>query len=186
MPKAVNSDLLASSFAYIIKELGDDPNRPGMKDTPKRVAKAWREWTRGYGPVPFEVKAFPTKYKGMLARKGIPFQSFCEHHMAIYQGVVHFAYIPNGKAIGLSKIIRLLQHWSARFTIQEDLTDDLFSRFQKLLKTKNVAIVISAFHSCESTRGVRVGNVPTITSKMGGSFAKNMATRDEFYRVVGM
>lgn len=168
----------------LLSEIGDDPNREGLVETPERVAKAYAEWFRGYGEPPFEVKQFKTKYNGIIARVGIPFQSFCEHHMARYAGVIHFAYIPNGWVLGLSKIIRLAQHWAAKLTIQEDLTDEICRNFVKTLKTEDVAVVISALHSCESTRGVKVGNVPTVTARVSGKFFAEKALRDEFYQLI--
>lgn len=168
----------------LIKEIGDDPTREGVIDTPIRVAKAYEEWFKGYNDPEFVVKAFKTKYSGLLVRPSIPFQSFCEHHMARYSGFIHFAYIPNGSCIGLSKIIRLAQHWTARLSIQEDITETLVDNFKKILGTEDVAVVVSAFHTCESTRGVKVGNVPTITATLGGRFMKDGSLRDEFYKLI--
>lgn len=168
----------------LLKEIGDDPTREGLLETPERVAKAYDEWFRGYGDPEFEIKRFKTSYGGLLVRPLIPFQSFCEHHMARYAGVIHFAYIPNGYAIGLSKIIRLVQHWSAKLSIQEDLTTSLVENFQKVLETKDIALVVSAFHSCESTRGVKVSGVPTVTAKLSGKFMSEPELRDEFYKLI--
>lgn len=171
-------------ISRLLAEIGDDPNREGLIDTPERVAKAYAEWFRGYEPVPFEVKRFKTKYTGIVARVGIPFQSFCEHHMARYSGLIHFAYIPKNHVLGLSKIIRLAQHWAAKLTIQEDLTAEIAAQFIAALGTQDVAVVISALHSCESTRGVKVGNVPTVTASMEGKFFTEKALRDEFYQLI--
>lgn len=168
----------------LLKEIGDNPDREGLLETPERVAKAYNEWFRGYGPVDFDVKRFTTKYEGLIVRPGIPFQSFCEHHMARYAGVIHFAYIPNGSCIGLSKIIRLAQHWTAKLSIQEDLTDEILANYQMILGTDDVAVVISALHSCESTRGVKVSNVPTMTAKLSGRFMTEPMLRDEFYKLI--
>lgn len=170
----------------LLSEIGDNPNREGLLETPERVAKAYAEWFRGYEQPPFEVKKFKTKYKGIIARVGIPFQSFCEHHMARYSGVIHFAYIPKGYVLGLSKIIRLAQHWASRLTIQEDLTAEISAQFIAALQTQDVAVVISALHSCESTRGVKVGNVPTVTASMEGKFFTEKALRDEFYQLINL
>lgn len=175
---------LVRTVERLLREIGEDLDRPGLKDTPERVAKAFQEWYRGYEAVPFEVKTFKTKYTGLVARPCVPFQSFCEHHMARYAGTISFAYIPNGKCIGLSKIIRLIQHWTARLSIQEDLTDMIVDNFKEILETDDVAIVVSAFHSCESTRGVKVGGVPTVTSRLSGRFFSDAALRDEFYKLI--
>lgn len=177
---------LVRLIGRLLSEIGDNPEREGLKETPERVAKAYAEWFRGYERPPFEVKKFKTKYNGIIARVGIPFQSFCEHHMARYSGVIHFAYIPSGHVLGLSKIIRLAQHWAARLTIQEDLTAEITAQFMAVLGTKDVAVVVSALHSCESTRGVKVANVPTVTASMGGKFFTEKALRDEFYQLVNL
>lgn len=167
----------------LLREIGEDMDRPGLDGTPERVAKAFQEWYRGYEDVDFDVKTFKTAYTGLVVRPCVPFQSFCEHHMARYAGTISFAYIPNGRCIGLSKIIRLIQHWTARLSIQEDLTDMIVERFKTLLGTEDVAIVVSAFHSCESTRGVKVAGVPTVTSKLSGRFFSDRALREEFYQL---
>lgn len=175
---------IARLVSRLLKEIGDDPKREGLIETPERVAKAYEEWYKGYKDPDFVVKAFKTKYDGLVVRVGIPFQSFCEHHMARYAGVIHFAYIPNGYCIGLSKIIRLAQHWSAKLSIQEDLTDQISTQFREILKTEEVAVVVSALHTCESTRGVKVAGVPTITSKLTGRFFDDHKLRDEFYKLI--
>ena len=168
----------------LLREIGEDLERPGLEGTPERVAKAFAEWYRGYEKPPFDVKVFKTGYKGLVVRPCVPFQSFCEHHMARYAGTISFAYIPSGQCIGLSKIIRLIQHWTARLSIQEDLTDMIVENFKAILKTDDIAIVVSAFHSCESTRGVRVAGVPTVTSRLSGRFFTDAALRDEFYKLI--
>lgn len=173
-------------FTRLLWEIGEDPTRDGLDGTPERVAKAYAEWFRGYEKPPFEVKRFKTKYDGIVARVGIPFQSFCEHHMARYSGVIHFAYLPKQYVLGLSKIIRLAQHWASRLTIQEDLTTDIATNFKEALGTEDVGVVISALHSCESTRGVKVGNVPTVTAVLSGKFMSDQRLRDEFYQLINL
>lgn len=166
----------------LLTSLGEDVTRPGLLETPQRVARAYKEWFRGYSPIPFTISTFPSKYTGIVKRKGIPFQSFCEHHMAMYRGTIDFGYIPNGEVIGLSKIPRLFQHYSAKLTIQEELTDDLIDKFYALFTDKEplgAIIVVTANHSCESSRGVKV-DVPTITSSVRGVFAEKLSPREEF------
>ena len=122
--------ILEQKIIDILKLIGENPNREGLQETPKRVSKAYAEWFKGYTNPP-TYKLFDSKYKGILARKAIPFISHCEHHIAIYNGFIDFGYIPNGKVTGISKIIRRFQHLSARLTIQENLTDLLIDDFIK-------------------------------------------------------
>jgi len=180
----MNEKIIEKYITGILKEIGDDPNREGLKETPKRVAKAYKEWFRGYSKPDFKMKIFTSNYSGMLVRKQIPFQSFCEHHIAMYTGFIDFGYIPNGKVVGISKIVRFMQHYSARLTIQEDLTDMLIDKFCDIIKPKGAIIIIKANHSCEGTRGVKVPNVPTITSAIRGVFETNQKARDEFLSLI--
>jgi GTP cyclohydrolase I len=178
---------IADAVTVIISNLGEDVHRDGVMDTPMRVAKAMLEWYRGYNAPSFKITSFKSKYSGLVARRGIPFQSFCVHHMARYKGTIDFAYVPNGRVVGLSKIPRLFQHISARMTIQEGLTHDLIDGFDNLFpkgnKPKGAIIVVKARHSCESTRGVRVDS-ETITSEVTGVFKKKLSPRDEFFSLV--
>src|SRR3990172_427933 len=116
---------IEAAVEVILHALGENVKREGLKETPARVAKAYIEWFRGYSKPDFNMSSFESAYTGMVIRKGIPFQSFCEHHLAMYKGHIDFAYIPNGRVVGLSKMPRLFQHISARLTIQEGLTHDL-------------------------------------------------------------
>ena len=185
MSEQSSKDAIRGAVETIITAVGDDSSRPGLQGTPERVAKAFCEWLRGYGPVPFQVTMFPTAYAGPVVRRGIPFQSFCEHHLACYHGTVDLAYLPKGQVMGLSKIIRLVQHWAARLTIQEDLTDDIANRFAEAAGTPDVAVIVTACHSCEKTRGVRVGDVPTVTRAMRGRYASEPELQREFYALLG-
>lgn len=185
MKEIIAPEMMEVHVSEMLRLLGEDVNRPGLKDTPARVARAWHEWLRGYREPDFKVATFPSAYRGIVARPNVPFQSFCEHHMARYCGHIHFAYIPNGHVLGLSKISRVLQWRCARLTIQEDLTDDLVAYFKKLLETEDVAVVITARHSCESTRGARV-DAPTLTAKLSGAFLCDTAAREEFYQLINL
>ena len=171
---------LAKHFQALIKAIGDNPNRAGLKDTPKRMEKAYAEWFKGYRKPDFNFTTFDNKYRGMVVRKAIPFQSFCEHHLARYHGTIDFAYIPNGEMVGLSKIPRLLQHYSARLTVQEDLTDFLIDKFNSFFSKKPLGtfIIIKGRHSCESTRGVKVDAL-TITSSVRGVFEEQPHAKQE-------
>ena len=178
---------LEKHFKEILEIIGEDPNREGLVETPLRVAKAYTEWFKGYREGP-EYKLFTSKYSGIVIKKDIPFTSFCEHHIAMYSGFIDFGYIPNGKVTGISKIIRRFQHIASKLTIQEDLTEELINDFHSKVKPKGSIIIVKALHSCEGSRGVKVPNVPTITSSVRGNFLKPEAgktPKEEFLKIIG-
>ncbi|TSC65453.1 MAG: GTP cyclohydrolase I [Candidatus Berkelbacteria bacterium Gr01-1014_85] len=179
-----NEQKITEGIKLLIEGLGEDLTRPGLIDTPERVARAWKEWCRGYTPFNLPLTTFPSDYVGMIVRKDIPFQSFCEHHLAIYQGTIDLAYVPDGKVLGLSKIIRFCQHYSARLSIQEDLTDDILNRFNQAVQPKGVAIKMSACHSCEGSRGVKVPDVPTVTFATSGVFQERPELVGQFHSLI--
>jgi len=177
---------MASHIRFILDricpEWQDDPE---MVDTPRRVAESLRELTRGYDPPDFTFTIFPTTYKGIVTIPDIPFNSLCAHHILPYIGKAHVGIIYNGKKLGLSKFIRGVQYWSARLTSQEELTQFIHKQLTNIMKPKGLAIVIEANHMCESLRGIKVPNVPTITAEYSGPFLKDSKTRDEFLRLIG-
>lgn len=175
---------IESCIRDLLLAIGEKPLRSGLKDTPARTAKAWKEWTRGYKPFPQKIVLFPVSFKGLVVRKGIPFSSTCEHHLAQYTGTIDFGYIPDKQVIGISKIIRILQHYSARLTIQEQLTDDLLEKFVTMVKPKGAIIKLTGLHTCEGTRGVRTPNVPTITTAAYGVLKKDTQAARRFYSLV--
>jgi GTP cyclohydrolase IA len=152
---------------------------PEMEETPDRVLRAWAELFSGGEPLNGRMTVFPTRYTGIIARPGIPVVSVCAHHLAPYVGTVDVAYIANGKKLGISKIIRYVQHYSRVPSSQEELTESLVDGFVKLVHPKGVMLVFRAFHMCEATRGVRVANVPTVTSSVRGAFRTKPAARAE-------
>lgn len=156
-------------------------NDPEMKDTPKRITDSLLELTRGYRELDFNVTIFPTTSRGIVIRSPIPFTSLCAHHMLPYSGVAHVGLIYKNKKYGLSKIIRLVQHYCARLTSQEELTDLLVDKFYECIPLKGCIVVLEAYHLCEACRGVRVPDVMTITESFKGVF-KLDATRSEFYQ----
>lgn len=175
---------IESLTCSLLECIGEDVTRPGLKDTPGRVAKAWKEWTRGYTPFPHTITLFPTQYTGIIVRKQIPFASTCEHHLAHYSGAIDFGYIPDKKIIGISKIIRLIQHYAAKLTIQEELTKDLIKEFEEVVKPNGTIIKISAYHSCESSRGVNIPNIPTITFLRTGIFLEDKELAHQFHQLI--
>jgi len=186
----LSSDLSGASFedlvAEMIRRLGDDPDREGMKRTPARVAESMEFLTRGYGMKPEDEingALFEETHRNMVLVKDIEMYSLCEHHLLPFFGRVHIAYIPNGRIVGLSKTARLVEMFARRFQIQERLTDQIAEALWDLMEPEGVGVVIEAQHLCMMMRGVQKQNSKTITSAMRGSFLDNQMTRDEFLRL---
>lgn len=174
----------------MLKFIGEDPNREGLQETPSRVVKAWREWFDGYAMN--EADLFTTfedgaaKVDEMVIVKDIPVESFCEHHMAQFHGVAHVGYIPKGKIVGLSKIARLVRMYSHRLQVQERLTNQIADAMQNNLDPVGVIVVLSAAHTCMSSRGARVHGTVTLTSALRGALKDNPAARAEFFSLVNL
>lgn len=172
----------------LLQFIGEDPNREGLLETPKRVAKAYAEWFDGYTTdIPALFKTFTDGAENcdeMVIIDSIPVESFCEHHMARFHGVAHVAYIPNGKIIGLSKIPKLVRAFSHRLQVQERLTNQVADAITEYLNPKGVAVVIQCEHTCMSTRGARVHGTMTTTSSMRGVFLSEGPTRAEFMSLI--
>ncbi len=172
----------------LLQFIGEDPNREGLLETPKRVAKAYAEWFDGYSTdIPALFKTFTDGAENcdeMVIIDSIPVESFCEHHMARFHGVAHVAYIPNGKIIGLSKIPKLVRAFSHRLQVQERLTNQVADAITEYLNPKGVAVVIQCEHTCMSTRGARVHGTMTTTSSMRGVFLSEGPTRAEFMSLI--
>jgi len=165
-----------------ILEYFDNPNREGLKETPKRYIKFLKEFLN---PPEFNFTTFDAEGTDeMIVQKDIPFHSLCEHHLAPFFGVAHLAYIPNGKIVGLSKLARTVELYSRNFQNQERITTQIAERLMKELDAKGVAVVLKAQHMCMSMRGVKKPNVPTITSKMMGLFKDDLNCRNEFMNLI--
>jgi len=175
---------LKGNITRILQFIGEDVHRPGLVETPDRVARAYKEMFRGYGPFDFKLKDFPSTYSGLVFRGPVPFYSFCEHHMLPYAGRAYFGYIPDGKVVGASKMIRFIQHCGARLTIQEELTDQIVDIFMKEVQPQGCGLVMSASHLCEACRGVKVPDVPFGTHSLRGIF-QEPSVKDEFLWRVG-
>jgi GTP cyclohydrolase IA len=163
---------------------GDDPGRQGLRDTPSRVARAYKEWFKGYGEDP-EVMLKRTfdetaGYDEIITLRDIPFQSFCEHHLAPITGFAHIGYLPKGRVVGISKLARIVDTFACRLQIQERLTAQIADVIQKVLRPDGVAVVIKATHGCMTTRGVHKHGSGMVTSRMLGCFRDSPATRHEF------
>jgi len=167
---------------------GEDPNREGLLDTPKRVVKAYGDWFSGYVENPPEYLARTFKevagYDEMIVLRDIEFESHCEHHMAPIIGKAHVGYLPAGKVVGISKLARVVDAYARRFQVQEKLTAQIADCIQHVLQPLGVGVVIEGAHECMTTRGVHKRGVSMITSKMLGSFREDARTRAEFLRFI--
>ena len=163
---------------------GDDPGRQGLKDTPSRVARAYKEWFKGYeeNPEAMLKRTFDETagYDEIITLRDIPFQSFCEHHLAPITGFAHIGYLPKGRVVEISKLARVVDAFARRLQIQERLTAQIADVIQKVLQPEGVAVVIKATHGCMTTRGVHKHGSGMVTSRMLGCFRENPATRHEF------
>ncbi|MEO8399154.1 MAG: GTP cyclohydrolase I FolE [Ignavibacteriaceae bacterium] len=176
-----------SLFTNLITEIGEDPNREGLLNTPKRMAKAYEFLTSGYLKKVDEVlngAIFNEKYDEMVLVKNIDFYSLCEHHMLPFYGRVHVAYIPNGKIVGLSKIPRLVEIFSRRLQVQERMTQEIADTLNKYLEPQGVAVVSEARHMCMMMRGVQKQNSSATASAVHGTFKDDPRTRSEFLTLI--
>lgn len=173
----------------LLKWAGDDPSREGLLDTPKRVAKAYRDWFSGYeqDPVEYLARTFEEVegYDEMIVLKDIRFESHCEHHLAPIIGKAHVAYLPTNKVVGISKLARVVEVFARRLQVQEKLTAQVANTIQDVLEPQGVAVVIEASHQCMTTRGVHKPGVTMVTSTMLGSFRRDPMTRRELLTIIG-
>ncbi len=186
----MSSELSGASFedlvAEMIRRLGDDPDREGLRQTPERVSKSMSFLTRGYDMSPGEVindALFEESHRNMVMVKDIEMYSLCEHHLLPFFGKVHVAYIPNGKIVGLSKTARLVEVFARRLQVQERLTEQIVQALWDLVEPEGAGVVVEAYHLCMMMRGVQKQNSKTITSAMRGTFLGDQKTRDEFLRL---
>jgi GTP cyclohydrolase IA len=183
----VNQDKVKKLIESLISEIGENPEREGLSDTPERVAKAYEFLTKGYKEDIDKVlngAIFNEKYDEMVVVKNIDFYSLCEHHMLPFYGKVHVAYIPNGKIVGLSKIPRIVEVYSRRLQVQERMTQQIADTINKYLEPVGVAVVAEAFHMCMMMRGVEKQNSSATTSAMHGVFQEDARTRMEFLDLI--
>lgn len=168
----------------LLTSLGENPDRPGLIETPARVTKAWKHWTSGYQQSPVEVlKAFEDgaeEYNELIVVRGIPVYSHCEHHLAPFFGKATVGYLPNGKIVGLSKLTRLVDIFSKRLQVQERMTMQIANALMEVLEPKAVGVVIKCRHLCMESRGIRAIGEETITSTLLGDLQPNLALRTEF------
>jgi len=174
----------------LISWAGDNPNREGLLETPKRVVNAYREFFSGYDVNPDEIlgKTFEDieGYDDIVLLKDMRLESHCEHHMVPFLGKAHIAYIPNKKVVGISKIARLLDVYAKRLQTQEVLTSQIADTINKVLKPRGVAVLIDAKHQCMTTRGIHKINTSTITKKMIGSFKTDIEMERKFLTMIAL
>ena len=183
---SVDLEAIKAAVRNILTAVGEDPDRPGLVETPRRVANMYAEMFSGLKLDPSRHLAitFPEVYDEMVLIRDIPFTSMCEHHLLPFTGVAHVAYIPDGKVTGLSKIARVVDEVSRRPQVQERMTQTIAEMVNDHLCTTGVAVVISAEHSCMSIRGIRKPGSVTITSALRGEFKTNQSTRAEFMSLI--
>lgn len=182
---ATNLDVeTAKKLIYdLLRAVGEEPDREGLKNTPDRVARMYTELLSGYSEEPARIvnnALFHVNYDEMVLVRDIEFYSLCEHHMLPFLGRAHVAYIPAGTVIGLSKIPRIVDMYARRLQIQEQMTRQIADFIQETLEPQGVAVVVEAIHLCAMMRGVKKHNARMTTSAMHGSFRANLATRQEF------
>ena len=179
---------IEKAIREILLEIGEDPERQGLKNTPDRIARMYKELTIGYRVSPQEIingAIFDIKYDEMVIVKDIEFYSLCEHHLLPFFGTCHVAYIPNGKIIGLSKVPRIVEVFSRKLQIQEKMTVEIADFVDKVLKPEGVAVVAEAYHLCMAMRGIKKAKAKMLTSAMHGVFKEDERTRIEFLSFIG-
>jgi len=173
-----------NDWRRFLKSVGEDPDRPGLLETPHRVAKAWKHWTSGYALNPAEVlKTFEDgaeEYNELIVVRNIPVYSHCEHHLAPFFGKATVGYMPAGKIVGLSKLTRLVEGFAKRLQVQERLTIQVANALMEHLQPKAVGVVVRCRHLCMESRGIKTAGEETVTSAMLGELQPNLAMRTEF------
>tara|TARA_B100000586_G_scaffold225544_1_gene173162 strand:+ start:580 stop:1185 length:606 start_codon:yes stop_codon:yes gene_type:complete len=176
------------AFVNIIKWIGEDTSREGLKSTPKRLMKAYKEYFKGYNEDPEKIldKTFGDVqgYDDMVIQKNISLQSHCEHHMAPIIGVAHVSYIPNQRVVGLSKLARVVEVFSKRLQTQERLTMQIANTLMKALDAKGVAVSIDATHQCMTMRGIKKEQATTVTNYYLGKFKEDLSYQNRYLRFI--
>jgi GTP cyclohydrolase I len=184
----VNLPASEHAVAELLKAIGEKPEREGLRNTPRRVARMYAELLSGYRADPDRIvngAVYNISYDEMVIVRDIEFYSLCEHHMLPFIGRAHVAYMPAGKVVGLSKIPRIVDLFARRLQVQERMTRQIGDELQRLLAPKGVAVIVEALHLCMMMRGVHKHDARMTTSAMHGAFRTNIATRQEFLDNVG-
>jgi GTP cyclohydrolase I len=174
------------AISTLIRWIGENPDREGLRETPRRVVRAFEEYFAGYAMKPEDVLASYFKedmggYTDPVLIRNIEVESRCEHHMAPFIGQAHVAYIPNGRILGLSKIARVVDMYSRRMQVQERLTSEIANTLNQYVKPKGVAVLIEAEHFCMKVRGVKKDHCKTVTTRFLGTYKRDAALREEFF-----
>lgn len=182
----IHQEKIAVAVRMILEAIGEDPDREGLRDTAKRVAKMYAEMFQGLYENPRDHLnvLFDEQHDEMVFVKDVPFYSMCEHHLLPFQGRAHVAYIPRGKVVGLSKIVRVVEAFARRPQVQERLTSQIADLLMDALDAQGVAVVVEASHTCMTMRGVKKPGSNVVTSAMRGIFKNDQATRSEFMSLV--
>ena len=178
----MNVEKVEKAVETILDEIGENPDREGLKETPNRVARMYQEVFKGLNEEPPNLKAFTNKdgYDQMIVEDRIPYYSYCEHHLVPFFGEAHFGYVPNGKYIGLSKIVRTVTHFARKPQIQERMTEEIADFLFENLQPHGLMVLIEGRHLCVESRGAKKSGVKTTTSAIRGDFDKT-----EFFDIIG-
>jgi len=184
----ISEEEAEQAFTKIIRWLGEDPSREGLKSTPRRLVKAYKEYFKGYNEDPKKIleKTFGDVqgYDDMVIQKNISLQSHCEHHLAPIIGVAHVAYIPNERVVGLSKLARVVEVFSKRLQTQERLTMQIANSLMAALDAKGVAVSIDATHQCMTMRGIKKEQATTVTNYYLGKFKEDLSFQNRYLRFI--
>ena len=186
--KKISDQKAEEAIRTIIQWIGEDPEREGLKSTPKRVIRAFKEYFQGYkeDPASYLKKTFTEieGYDDMVIEKNISIRSHCEHHMAPIIGVAHVAYIPSKKVVGLSKLARVVEAFSKRLQTQERLTMQIAKTIMHVLQPRGVAVTIDAVHQCMTDRGIKKENTSTVTNYFLGAFKEDLGFQNRYLRYI--
>jgi GTP cyclohydrolase I len=187
-PTKVPRQNAEEAVRVLLRWIGEDPEREGLIDTPKRVVDAYQDWFAGYAsdPADYLRRTFEAVagYDEMIVLRDIAFESHCEHHIAPIIGRVHIGYLPTDKVVGISKLARVVEGYARRLQVQEKLTAQIATCISEVLKPRGVGVVVDAVHECMTTRGVHKRGVSMITSRMTGVFRADARTRAEFLQFI--
>ncbi len=184
LTEMAGDDFSEHDWRRLLIHLGENPNRQGLQETPRRVQKAWQHWTAGYAQDPAEIlKVFEDgaeQYNELIVVRGIPVYSHCEHHLAPFFGTATIGYTPNGKIVGLSKLTRLVDCFARRLQVQERLTIQIAETLMEHVQPLSVGVVIRCRHMCMESRGIQTPGEETVTSALLGEMRSNLGLRSEF------
>lgn len=183
---SIDLDRIAAAVQEILLAVGEDPQREGLRETPRRVAKMYAELFSGLhqDPAKHTKKVFAEQHDQMVLVRDISFNSMCEHHLMPFMGKVHIAYLPNGRIIGLSKLARVVEVISHRPQVQERMTQAVARLLMEELTPRGVAVVVEAVHTCMTVRGVKKPGAVCVTSALEGAFLKNQTSRAEVMALI--